>query len=166
MSARGTRAIALLRREGVAHQVHEYEAHAAPSRLDDRPRFGLDAASALGVDPWRIYKTLIASVDGRLAVAIVPVAADLDLKRLADALGGRRAVMTEPTEAERATGYVIGGISPLGQQRRLPTVLDDAAAGQPTVLVSGGRRGLQIELDPVDLARLTSALIAPIARRG
>jgi Cys-tRNA(Pro)/Cys-tRNA(Cys) deacylase len=118
------------------------------------------------VDPVRIHKTLIAEVDGRLTVAVVPVAAELDLKALAAAVGGRRAALADPTAPERATGYVRGGISPLGQRRRLATVLDSAALGLASVYVSAGRRGLQVELPPADLARLTHAIVAPIARRG
>ena len=117
------------------------------------------------VDPARIHKTLIVEVDGRLAVAVVPVAAELDLKALAAALGGRRAALADPAAAERATGYVRGGISPLGQRRRLPTVLDAAALDLATVYVSAGRRGLQVELAPAALARLIGARPASIARR-
>jgi Cys-tRNA(Pro)/Cys-tRNA(Cys) deacylase len=162
-----TRAIAELRRAGVAHTVREYEAPAPAGRAarDTRPSYGLDAAAALGVDPARIFKTLVASVDGRLAVAIVPAAGELDLKAFADAVGGRRAGLADPAAAERATGYVVGGISPMGQKKRLPTVLDDSATDFTTVLVSAGRRGLQVELAPKDLARVTSASLAPIARR-
>jgi len=165
MSARGTRATDELTRAGVAHVVREYEPpvrHGAAR--DERPSYGLDAAAALGVEPARIFKTLVATVDDRLAVAIVPVAAELDLKRLADVLGGRRAALAEPAAAERATGYVIGGISPIGGRRRLPSVLDASAADHATILVSAGRRGLQVELAPVDLARVCGAVIAPIAR--
>jgi Cys-tRNA(Pro)/Cys-tRNA(Cys) deacylase len=165
MPGAGTRALDELRRAGVSHTVHEYEPAELSGRgRDARPRYGEAAAAALGVDPRRIHKTLVASVDGRLVVAVVPVAAELDLKALADALGGRKAAMADPTEAERATGYVRGGISPLGQRRRLPTVIDTAALDWPTVHVSAGRRGLQVELAPADLARLTAAVAAPIAR--
>lgn len=165
MAATGTRALAELARIGVAYTVHEYAPHqpAGPDR-GRRPAWGEDAAAALGVDPARIHKTLIAAVDGRLAVAVVPVAAELDLKALADALGGRKAEMADPAEAERATGYVRGGISPLGQRRRLPTVVDAAALELPTMFVSAGRRGLQVELVPADLVRLAGAIVAAIAR--
>lgn len=168
MSARGTRAIDVLRRAGVAHAVREYEAGPAGSAGRDRgggrAAYGDEAAAALGVEPGRIFKTLVASVDGQLVLAIVAVAAELDLKRLADALGGRRAIMADPSEAERATGYVVGGISPLGGRRTLPVVLDVAAMGQQTMFVSAGRRGLQVELAPSDLVRLTIATVASIAR--
>ncbi|MEO5941648.1 MAG: YbaK/EbsC family protein, partial [Candidatus Limnocylindrales bacterium] len=140
--ARGaTRAIDELVRAGVRHTVREYAVHdpgGAAARAGQHPAWGEEAVAALGVDPARVHKTLIASVDGRLAVAVVPVAAELDLKALADALGGRKAVMAEPAEAERATGYVRGGISPLGQRRRLPTVIDAAAIDLERILVSAG----------------------------
>ena len=162
-----TRAIAELRRAGIAHAIHEYEAPAGASPGHGaRPTYGQDAAAALGVDPRRIFKTLVGSVDGRMSVAVVPVACELDLKAFADALGGRRAEMAPPSEAERATGYVVGGISPIGQRRRLPTVLDASASAFPTILVSAGRRGLQVELAPDDLARATSATLAPISREA
>jgi len=160
-----TRAIAELRRAGIAHAVREYEAPAAPVvGRHDRPSYGLDAAAALGVDPRRIFKTLVVAVDGELTVAIVPVAGDLDLKGCADALGGRRAELADPAEAERATGYVVGGISPIGQKRALPAVLDESALAHDTVLVSVGPRWLKIKLTPQDLARVVDARTAPIAR--
>jgi Cys-tRNA(Pro)/Cys-tRNA(Cys) deacylase len=166
MSAKGTRAIEELARAGVAHTTREY---ASPERhgraRDERPTYGLDAAAALGVAPERIFKTLVAAVDDRLACAVVPVDAELDLKSFADALGGRRARMADPAEAEKATGYVIGGISPVGQRRRLPTVIDRGALDHVSILVSAGRRGLQVELAPADLVRVTGAEVAPIARR-
>jgi Cys-tRNA(Pro)/Cys-tRNA(Cys) deacylase len=168
MSARGTRAIDVLRRAGVAHAVREYEPGPPGSArrvgAATRPAYGEEAAAALGVEPGRVFKTLVVAVDGRLVLAIVAVAAELDLKRLADALGGRRALLADPAEAERATGYVVGGISPLGGRRTLPVVLDVAAMRQATVFVSSGRRGLQVELAPGDLARLSTATLAPIAR--
>ena len=126
--------------------------------------YGLEAAQVLGLDPATVFKTLVASVDGtRLVVAIVPVGARLNLKALAAAAGGKRAELAEPAAAERATGYVLGGISPLGQKRRLPTVVDASALEQPTIHVSGGRRGLELALSPADLIRLTAATSAPIA---
>jgi Cys-tRNA(Pro)/Cys-tRNA(Cys) deacylase len=120
--------------------------------------------AALGQDPAQVFKTLVARVDGALVVAVVPVAGQLDLKALATALGGRRAVMADPADAERSSGYVRGGISPLGQRRALPTVVDASALELPTVCVSGGRRGLQLELAPGDLVTLTGARTAPIGR--
>jgi Cys-tRNA(Pro)/Cys-tRNA(Cys) deacylase len=159
VAGQGTPATALLQRQKVTHQVHAY-------RHDPRTgSYGTEAASALGVAPERCFKTLVAEVDGALVVAVVPVSGALDLKALAAAVGGKRAVMAEPDSAERATGYVRGGISPLGQRKRLTTVIDASAAGLPTMYVSAGRRGLEVELAPADLARLTSATLAPIASR-
>jgi Cys-tRNA(Pro)/Cys-tRNA(Cys) deacylase len=165
MPAGGTRALDMLRRSGVRHQVHEYEAH-EPVAVGSsrRPHYGEDAAAALSVDPARVHKTLIANVDGRFVIAIVPVSAELDLKALAAAMGGRRATLADPADAERVTGQVRGGISPLAQRRRLETVVDGAAMDWPTIYVSAGRRGLQVELSPSDLASLTMATIARISR--
>jgi Cys-tRNA(Pro)/Cys-tRNA(Cys) deacylase len=154
----------VLRAAGVAHVVHEYAPVETPGSRDRRPHYGTDAAAALGVDPRRVFKTLIADVDGQLVAAVVPVAGELDLRALATALDGRRAVLAEAEVAERATGYVIGGISPFGGRRALATVVDVAAASAPTLFVSAGRRGLQVEVAPADLTRLTGARLAPIAR--
>lgn len=126
--------------------------------------FGGEAAAALGVPEERVFKTLLADVDGALAVAIVPVSGMLNLKALAAALGGKRAAMADPALAERRTGYVVGGISPLGQRSRLRTVLDGSALTHDTVLVSGGRRGLDLELAPNDLVSATGAVVAEIGR--
>lgn len=127
--------------------------------------YGLEAAEALGVEPGRVFKTLLVDLDGGAhAVGIVPVDRSLDLKAIATALGAKRATMADPRAAERVTGYVVGGISPIGQRRALPTVLDDSAAGFETVLVSGGKRGLDIELAPQDLLAVTAARLAEIAR--
>jgi Cys-tRNA(Pro)/Cys-tRNA(Cys) deacylase len=169
MATRGTPATELLRRAGVPHVLHEYDAgeRAATGRgrdRDARPRYGRDAAAALGVEPSRIFKTLVAEVDGRLVAAVVPVSAELDPKRLADAVGGRRATLADPTAAERATGYVVGGISPLGGRRPLPTVVDASAFDHPTIMVSAGRRGLQVELAPAALVELTNGRTAAIGR--
>jgi len=165
MSARATRATDELAKAGIPYRVLEYE---APERhgaaRDERPAYGLEAAAALGVDPARLFKTLVAKVDGRPVVAIVPVGGTLDCKALATALRGRRADLADPAEAERATGYVIGGISPLGLRRRLPAVLDASASAHALILVSAGRRGLQVELAPGDLLRATGAVVASIAR--
>jgi Cys-tRNA(Pro)/Cys-tRNA(Cys) deacylase len=156
----GTPAVRLLVERGVAHTVHSYDHD--PSA----PSYGLEAAAALGVEPERVFKTLLADVDGALVVGIVPVSCQLDLKALAAAVGGKRAAMAEPRRAELATGYVVGGISPVGQKRRLPTVLDESAQGRTTVLVSAGKRGLEIELSPADLVTLTNATVARIASRA
>ena len=126
--------------------------------------YGLEAAEALGLDPAAVFKTLVADVDGKLTVAIVPVEHQLDLKALARAVDGKKAQMADVKHAERTTGYVAGGISPLGQKKRLPTVLDDSALALATIHVSGGRRGLEIELAPADLLALTNGVTAPIAR--
>lgn len=153
-----TPATAALARSAVDHAVHPYEHDPAA------PSYGLEAAELLGVQPDRVFKTLLAKVDGRLVVAVVPVTGHLDLKALAAAADGKRAEMAHPTEAERVTGYVVGGISPLGQRRTLPTVLDQSALGFPTIYVSAGRRGLEVELSPADLVRLTSATTATVVR--
>jgi Cys-tRNA(Pro)/Cys-tRNA(Cys) deacylase len=158
----GTPATALLAERGVRHILHTYD-HDPRSR-ERGLGYGQEAAVALGIDAVRVFKTLVAEVDGTLTVAVVPVGGQLDLKALAAAVGGKRAAMADPAAAQRVTGYVVGGISPLGQRRALPTVVDATALDQATVLVSGGRRGLDIELDPADLVRLTAAVTAPIAR--
>lgn len=154
----GTPATVALTSAGVAHTVHAYEHD--PSVAS----YGEEAAAALGVTPERVFKTLVADVDGQLTVAVVPVAGQLDLKALAAAVGGKRAAMADPTAAERTTGYVRGGISPLGQRKRLRTVLDASAAEHATICVSAGRRGLEVELAAADLAALTGATLAAIAR--
>ena len=154
----GTPATALLAREGVPHTVHTYELS------DEAGSYGEAVASALGVAPERMLKTLLAHVDGALSCAVVPVAGSLDLKAFAQALGGKRAAMAEPAVAERSSGYVVGGISPLGQRTRLPTVVDETAELFDTVVVSGGRRGLSVELPPAELVRLTGAVVADVAR--
>ncbi|MGQ7295635.1 Cys-tRNA(Pro) deacylase [Quadrisphaera sp. KR29] len=155
-----TPATAALAKAGVAHTVHPYHHDAAVSA---EVGYGLEAAHALGIDPARVYKTLVVEVDGALGVAVVPVSATLDLKAVGAALGGKRATMADPAAAERTTGYVRGGISPVGQRRRLPTVVDASALDQPTVLVSGGRRGLDVELAPADLIAVTGAFVASVA---
>jgi Cys-tRNA(Pro)/Cys-tRNA(Cys) deacylase len=158
----GTPAIVTLTEAGVTHTVRAYRHDAVAHERG--LSYGLEAAAALGFDPRRVFKTLVAEVDGALTVAVVPVTAQLDLKALAGAVGGKRAAMAEVAAAERATGYVAGGISPLGQRRRLATVVDESALRLPTILVSAGRRGLDVELAPDDLVRLTGARTAAIAR--
>jgi len=152
----GTPATSLLTRQKVAHTTHPY------SVSPDSPNYGAEVAAALGVPAERVFKTLVTEVDGALTVAVVPVTGDLDLKALAAAAGGKRAVLADRVVAERTTGYVRGGISPLGQRKRLPTVVDATAAGHETIYVSAGRRGLQVELSPHDLVRLTAATLAAI----
>lgn len=165
MGAQGTRATDAARRAGIPHTVHEY-AHDPRASLRGGGRgYALEAVEALGIEAARVFKTIVVVVDGRLGVAIVPADAEVDLKAVADALGGRKAAIAPPAEAERATGYVLGGISPLGTRRALLTVLDASAAGHPTIHVSAGRRGLEIELAAADLLALTRGVLAPIARR-
>jgi Cys-tRNA(Pro)/Cys-tRNA(Cys) deacylase len=156
--AGSTPATVALSAAGTAYTLHAYDHDPAS------PSYGEEAARALGVSPDRVFKTLVADVDGELTVAVVPVAGSLDLKALASAVGGKRAAMADPAAAERTTGYVRGGISPLGQRKRLRTVLDASADGHATVCVSAGRRGLEVELSPGDLAALTGAVLAPIGR--
>jgi Cys-tRNA(Pro)/Cys-tRNA(Cys) deacylase len=154
-----TPAVWAAERAGVAHDVLEYTHRA------DAESYGLEAAAALGLPPEVIFKTLVAKVDGRaLVVALVPVNRELDLKALAAVVGGKRAEMAMKAEAERATGYVIGGISPLGQRKQLPTVLDESAVPLERMCVSGGRRGLQIRMRPADLISLTGATLARLSR--
>jgi Cys-tRNA(Pro)/Cys-tRNA(Cys) deacylase len=157
MAGKGTPATALLAKQKVAHDLHAY---------DHDPRaesYGLEAVEALGLDRARVFKTLVAEVDGRLVVGVVPVTGQLDLKGLAAAAGGKKAKMADPAAAQRATGYVLGGISPLGHRSRLPVVIDASAEGFETVFCSAGRRGLEVELAPADLIRLTGAVVASIA---
>lgn len=153
----GTPAIALLVRQRIPHTTHRYDVPA------DSPRYGAEVAVALGVPPERVFKSLITEVDGALTVAVVPVTGELDLKALATAVGGKRATLADRALAERVTGYVRGGISPLGQRRSLPTVVDSSVENFTTVFVSAGRRGLQVELAPADLVRLCGAVTASIA---
>ena len=154
-----TPAIAVLERAKVPHTLHPYD----PDHPDAHG-YGEAAVAALDADPRQVFKTLVTRVDGTLTVAVVPVSGSLDLKALAAAAGGRKAAMADPADAERTTGYVRGGISPLGQRKALPTVVDESALAFDTVLVSAGRRGLQVELPPAELVRLTRARTAPIGR--
>ncbi|GAA1875863.1 Cys-tRNA(Pro) deacylase [Pseudonocardia ailaonensis] len=158
MAGRGTPATALLSTRKIAHTLHSYE-HAGGAA------YGPEAARALGLEPGRVFKTLVAEVDGALTVGVVPVDATLDLKALAAAVGGKKATMAEVAAAERATGYVAGGISPLGQKKRLPVVVDASATGYPTIFCSAGRRGLEVELSPTDLVAVVGATTADIAAR-
>lgn len=157
--ATGTPATVALTRAGIAFTPHEYVHDPAATS------FGLEAAAAIGADPDRVFKTLLADVEGvGLVVGVVPVSGTLDLKALAAAAGGKRAVMAKPDVAERRTGYVVGGISPIGQKTRHPTVVDETAQLWDTVYVSGGRRGLDLELAPDDLLAITGGSYADIAR--
>ncbi|NTW38951.1 MAG: Cys-tRNA(Pro) deacylase [Cellulomonadaceae bacterium] len=155
----GTPAILALQAAGVEHTVHPYE-HDAGNGVG----YGLEAAQVLGIPAEQVYKTLMTDVDGALTVAVVPVTGKLDLKALAGAVGGKKAAMADKAAAERATGYVVGGISPLGQKTQHATVVDETVELFDTVYVSGGRRGLDIGLSPADLVRMTGAVVADIAR--
>lgn len=157
MAGKGTPAIALLVKKKIAHQVHEY---------DHDPRsasFGQEATDLLGLPAERVFKTLVAEVDGNLTIGVVPVAGQLDLKALAAAAGGKKAKMADIAAAERATGYVAGGISPLGHRKRLPVVVDGSVNQFDTIFCSGGRRGLEIEVAPADLIALAQATVAAIS---
>jgi Cys-tRNA(Pro)/Cys-tRNA(Cys) deacylase len=156
--AHGTPATVALAAAGIRFTPHAYE------HEESVTNFGLEAATALSLDPAQVFKTLLADVDGHLVVAIVPVTGMLDLKALASVVGGKKATMAEPAVAERKTGYVVGGISPIGQKTKHTTVLDETAELYDTVFVSGGRRGFDIELAPADLVAVTSATVAAIAR--
>lgn len=159
MGAKATPAMQAAARAGVTVVPHEYE---VDHTVAD---YGVAVAAAIGHEPDRVFKTLVVEVDGAfLAVGVVPVTARLDLKALAAAVGGRRAEMADPAKAERSSGYVVGGISPLGQKKQLPTVIDETVELYDTVFVSGGKRGLQIEITPADLLALTDAAVAAIAR--
>ncbi len=157
-SGGATRATVVLSGAGVAFSEHPYRHDPAAAS------YGVEAAEALGLPPEQVFKTLLTRVDGRLVVGIVSVSEQLDLKALAAAVGGRKAALADPTDAERATGHVVGGISPVGQRRRHPTVLDDSALAFDLVYVSGGRRGLDLGLAPDDLVRVTGAVVAAIGR--
>jgi Cys-tRNA(Pro)/Cys-tRNA(Cys) deacylase len=159
MSARATPATRAAQRAGVVFTVHEY-AHDASVVA-----YGAEAVERLGLDPQRVFKTIVVRTSGTHAVAVVPVATEVDLKALAGALGAKQAVLADAGDAQRLTGYVVGGISPLGQKRALPTVIDASATSFPTVFVSAGRRGLEIELAPDDLCRVANGSFAAIARR-
>jgi Cys-tRNA(Pro)/Cys-tRNA(Cys) deacylase len=154
----GTPATVALTKAGLMFTTHTYDHDPAAKS------YGLEAAEALGLATAQVFKTLLVEVDGKLAVGVVPVDKQLDLKAVAAALNGKKATMADPAAAERSTGYVVGGISPIGQKRSLPTVVDSSATEHDTVYVSGGRRGLDLGLAPADLVAITGARTAPIAR--
>ncbi len=145
-----------LRAAGIDHSIHEYE------RGDDLHDFGREAADALGLEHDRVFKTLVVVVDDELAVAVVPVSCQLSMKRVATALGAKKATMCDAARAERSSGYIVGGISPIGHRKPLRTVIDETADLFDTVYVSGGRRGLDIGLAPSDLVAVLDAAVAPI----
>jgi len=154
--AAGTPATAVLTDQQVEHTLHPYDVS------PDAPNYGALVAAALAVEPAKVFKTLIAEVDGALVVAVVPVTGDLDLKALAQAAGGKRAALADRAAAERSSGYVRGGISPLGQRRKLATVVDSSALVLDRMFISAGKRGLQVAVAPADLIRLTDAVTAAI----
>lgn len=154
----GTPAIVALEKAGIAFSVHAYEHDPTAAS------YGMEAAEVLGLDPVTVFKTLLAEADGELVVGVVPVSSQLDLKALAAAVGAKKATMADPEAAARVTGYVVGGISPVGQKRRLRTVVDDSAPEHEVVYVSGGRRGLDLGLSPADLLSVTDAQSARIRR--
>ena len=158
MAAKVTPAVKAVKAAGIAFRLMEYEYDPSADAI------GLHAAAAMGLDPAVVYKTLIVQLEPKaLACAVIPVAAKLDLKALAAAAGAKKADMADPTLAERTTGYMVGGISPLGQRKALPTFIDASAEALLEVVVNGGRRGLQIALAPADLARITKAVVRRIA---
>lgn len=154
-----TPAINAARRAKIAHQVHEYDHDPGTES------YGVEAAEKLGLPENRVFKTLVVTVDGKeLVVGVLPVSSMLSMKALAKALGAKKAAMAKPADVERVTGYVLGGVSPLGQKKRLVTIIDASAQTFPTIYVSAGRRGLQIELDPQDLKKLTGGSYADICQ--
>ncbi len=154
-----TPAISVVEKNKITHKIHEYT-HDPASQS-----YGLEAAEKLGLPPARVFKTLVVELDGReLAVAVIPVSAQLSMKLMAKALGAKKAAMAAPAAVQRATGYVLGGVSPLGQKKRLRTVIDTAADSQPTIFVSAGRRGLEIELNPADLLKLVNGEFRQISQ--
>jgi Cys-tRNA(Pro)/Cys-tRNA(Cys) deacylase len=156
VAGHGTPATIALTGAKIGFTVHEY------THDPKAGSYGLEASEALGVPPERVFKTLVAAVDGTLTVGVVPVHRQLDLKALAAAAGGKKAVMAEVAAAERATGYVAGGISPVGQKKRLPVIIDESALTLDTIFCSAGRRGLEIEINPADLIKSADATVARI----
>ncbi len=154
-----TPAVNAARKAKIPHTIHEYPHDPAAAS------YGAEAAEKLGVPENRVFKTLIVKLDDKqLAVGVVPVSSLLNLKAMAKSCGAKKACMAETVEAERATGYVLGGISPLGQKKRLKTIIDTSAETFPTIYISAGRRGLDMELSPLDLKKLSNASLAPIAQ--
>lgn len=151
-----TPAVVALETAGIEHTIHEYD------RGDDLHDFGREAADSLGLDHDQVFKTLVAIADDEMVVAVVPVSCQLSMKRLASAVGAKKATMCEPARAERSSGYIVGGISPIGQRKRLRTVIDETAELFDTVYVSGGRRGMDIGLAPADLIAVLDAIVAPV----
>ena len=153
-----TPAITLLKKKRISHSLHQYKHDPQASS------YGLEAAEKLQLDPRQVFKTLVVELDNRkLAVAIIPVKAMLNMKRIAKAAGAKKAQMAEPKRVEKSTGYILGGVSPLGQKKRLPTAIDISAEEFPTIYISAGKRGLDIEIQPGDLAMLTEAKFAQLS---
>lgn len=157
-----TPAVLALDAAGIGYTIHEYER----DDVHDRPEFGREAAEALGLPYDQVFKTLVVVADDEMVVAVVPVSCQLSMKRIASAVGAKKAAMCEPARAERSSGYIVGGISPIGQRRRLRTVLDESVELFDTVYVSGGKRGMDIGLAPGDLVELLDAIVAPITAPG
>ena len=154
-----TPAIQLARKAKIAHRIHEYE------HDTNHASYGLEAAEKMGIGAERVFKTLVVSTDnGKLAVGVLPVSQQLSMKAFAKAVGAKKVEMADAADVQRSTGYVLGGVSPLGQKKRLPTLIDDSAQTFDTVFVSAGRRGLEIELKPADLLQLTAASYAPVCQ--
>jgi Cys-tRNA(Pro)/Cys-tRNA(Cys) deacylase len=151
-----TRATQALSRLGVKFALHGYDYD------PDADRIGLQAAEALGVEPQRLLKTLMAEVDGKPVCVVVPSDREVSMKKLAAAFGGKAANMMRPADAERMTGYHVGGISPFGQKKRVPVAVDEAALSETAVYLNGGQRGLQIEIDPSDAVRALGAIVQPL----
>jgi len=154
-----TPAINLAKKQGISFQIHQYQ------HDPQHPSYGEEAAEMLGIDPQRVFKTLVVESDkGQLAVALVPVCHQLDLKACAGAFGFKRVQLAPQAKAQQATGYLVGGISPLAQKKCLPMCIDSTAERFPTIFVSAGRRGLEIELAAADLLRVCAATLAGIGR--
>lgn len=151
-----TPAVVALDAAGIAYTIHEYE------RGEDLRDFGREAAVALGLDHDQVFKTLVVVADDELVVAVVPVSCQLSMKRVAAAVGAKKAVMCDPARAERSSGYIVGGISPIGQRKPLRTVVDESAELFDVVYVSGGKRGMDIGLAPGDMVNVLDAVVAPI----
>ncbi|WP_137129711.1 Cys-tRNA(Pro) deacylase [Rhizobium sp. FY34] len=158
--SRTTRATQALAKAGIAFTAHSYDYDPGAERI------GLQAAEAIGEEPHRVLKTLMAEVDGRPVCVVVPSDREVSMKKLAAAFGGKSAAMMKPASAEKTTGYVVGGISPFGQKKNVPTAIEATALSEPLVYVNGGQRGLQLRLSPTDAARFLDAIIAAVIAEG
>lgn len=151
-----TRATQALKQLGVGFTLHEYDYD------PDADSIGLQAAAAIGAEPRRVLKTLMAELDGKPVCVVVPSDREVSMKKLAQAFGGKSAKMMKPADAERLTGYHVGGISPFGQKKRVPTAIEQAALQEQTVFINGGQRGLQVQLDPNDACKALGAIAASL----